>query len=271
MAATPLVLIGAGNMGGALAAGWLAASKSRKPVIVDPEPRPQVEAWAEAGRIRLNPPPKPAGTLVIAVKPQVFPQLAETVRAWIGADTLVISIMAGIRIDTLAKALGTRRVIRVMPNTPAAIARGVSLLAAGSGASPADIEAARTLLAPTGHVEGPMSEEKLSAATGLSGSGPAYVFLLAEALAGAGEAEGLDADTAERLAIHTIAGAAELLAGSGQPPAELRRAVTSPKGVTAAALDVLMDDNGLPSLFRKALRAATIRERALSRPSDGDA
>ena len=270
MAASPLVLIGAGHMGGALVEGWLKASRSRKPVLVDPKPSERVSAWAEAGRIRLNTAPQPAGTLVLAVKPQLFRSLAAEIEAWVGPDTLILSVMAGIRIDTLAKTFDTHRIVRVMPNTPAAIGQGVALLAAGSGADEADIETSRTLLASTGQVEGPMSEDLLSAATGLSGSGPAYVFLLAEALAGAGEAEGLEPELAERLAIHTIAGAAALMANAEESPRELRRAVTSPKGVTAAALDVLMDDNGLPSLFRKALRAATIRERALSRPSETD-
>ena len=266
-----LVLFGAGHMGGALAQGWLARRGGPKPVIVDPSPSASVQDWADAGQVTLNPPTKPAATLVLAVKPQLFREITDEVRAWIGEDTLVISIMAGWRIEQLASWLDAQRIIRVMPNTPGAIGQGVCLLAAGSGAGHGDVERATNLMEPLGLVEGPMSEEALSLATGLSGSGPAYVFLLAESLAAAGEAEGLDAESAARLARQTVIGAAALMAESQSDPSALRRAVTSPGGVTQAALDVLMDDDGLPILMRRALRAAHQRDRQLSRSAEDEA
>lgn len=262
----PLVLVGAGNMGGAIAAGWLKADPDARPVIVDPSPDEEVAGWAEAGRIALNPPPEPAGTLVIAVKPQVFPAISPALSQWIGPQTRVISIMAGLTIHALAEALGTQRILRVMPNTPGAIGRGVALLAPGPACDNADTAAAKALLDPLGHVEGPMSEDMLSVATGLSGCGPAYVFLLAEVMAAGAVAQGVPEDVALRLARETIAGAGELMAGSGRVPAELRRAVTSPGGVTQAALDVLMRPGAMPSLMEEAMKAATARDRALSSP-----
>ena len=270
MAQGRLVLLGAGQMGGALAEGWLKRRGGPKPVIVDPKPSERVEAWAGAGRITLNPPPKPAGTLVLAVKPQLFRELIDDVRPWVGEETLVVSIMAGWRIEQISRLLGAERIIRVMPNTPGAIGQGVCLLSPGPVASRTEIARARDLLEPLGLVEGPMGEEELSLATGLSGSGPAYVFLLAESLAAAAEAEGLDEARAARLARQTVIGAAALMAESDSDPSQLRRAVTSPGGVTQAALDVLMDDHGMPFLFRQALRAAVQRDRKLSRDAEGD-
>ena len=147
-----------------------------------------------------------------------------------------------------------------MPATP--------LLSAASSLGSVDIETARKLLTPLGLVEGPMDEKTMVAATGISGCGPAYVFLLAEVMAEAGEAEGVPKDMAARLAIETIIGAAALMEQSGQTPNALRKMVTSPGGITQAALDILMDDGGMPILLRKALRAAVTRDRELSREPD---
>lgn len=268
MAKRRLVLVGAGHMGGALARGWLNRRTGAKPVIVDPKPSEAVTGWAASGKITLNPQPQPAGTLVLAVKPQLFGEIAQEVSRWVGDDTLIVSIMAGWRIEQVAGRLGTSRVVRVMPNTPGAVGQGVCLMAPGPASTRDDVERARQLLQPLGWVEGPMSEEELSLATGLSGSGPAYLFLLAESLAAAGEAEGLDADRAMRLARRTVIGAAALMAESDTDPSELRRAVTSPGGVTQAALDVLMGDDGMPLLFRKALREAVQRDRQLARSAE---
>lgn len=266
MARPGRVLIGAGRMGAALAAGWLQDRARARPVLVDPAPSKIARDWAEAGRVQLNPTPQAAASVVIAVKPQAFVEAADGIRAWIGPKTLVISIMAGVTLAALARALGTAQVVRAMPNTPGAIGRGVTLLAAGEGTGHSDIAQAVRLLSPLGKVEGPIPEPQLSAATGLSGSGPAYVFLLTEVLAAAGEAEGLPADLAARLARETVIGTAALMDASEDSPEALRRAVTSPGGVTAAALDVLMAEKGMPSLFRKALKAASARDRALAAP-----
>ncbi|MEM1149554.1 MAG: pyrroline-5-carboxylate reductase [Pseudomonadota bacterium] len=260
----PVVLVGAGNMGGAIAAGWLRSEPPLRPIIVDPSPSDTVFGWQGAGQVDLNPAPRPAGVLMVGVKPQVFPTVVDTLKAWVGPETLVISIMAGVTLAGLEAALGTRRCIRVMPNTPGAIGKGVALVSPSSACKPEDMETARALLGPLGHVEGPMDEAMLQAATGLSGCGPAYVFLLAEVLASAAEDLGVPSDMAARLALHTIDGSASLLAASEQPASALRRAVTSPNGVTQAALEVLMGEGAMPSLFKDALKAALARDKALS-------
>ncbi|MEL6568490.1 MAG: pyrroline-5-carboxylate reductase [Pseudomonadota bacterium] len=260
----PVVLFGAGNMGGAIAAGWLKADPPLRPTIIAPRPRGIVQDWANTDRIDLNPEPISAGVLMVGVKPQVFPSVVDDLKAWIGPETLVISIMAGVTLSGMAKALGTDRCIRVMPNTPGAIGKGVALVSPSTACTGADMETANALLSPLGHVEGPLDEATLQAATGLSGCGPAYVFLMAEALADAAEALGVPADMAARLAVHTVEGSASLLAASDQPSADLRRAVTSPNGVTQAALEVLMADGAMPSLFKDALKAALARDKALS-------
>ena len=263
-------LFGAGNMGCAIAEGWLAANPSARMTIIAPRPRGKITEWAEAGRAVLNPAPGPAGLLMIAVKPQIFREVIEEIRPWVGPETLVVSVMAGITLNGLETALGTNRLVRVMPNTPGSIGKGVALLSPGAACTEEDTAAAKALMAPIGHVEGPMSEEMLQAATGLSGSGPAYVFLLAEVLADGAVELGVPPDMAERLAVATLEGSAALLAQSDLPPAELRRAVTSKKGVTQAALDVLMADGAMPSLFRDALAAAVARDRELSAPPEGE-
>ena len=269
MAKGRLVLAGAGRMGGALASGWLNGAMRAKPVILEPTPSAMVLDWEKDGAITLNPDrPAPASSLVIAVKPQVFPQVSETLRPWIGPETLVVSVMAGLRISTLETALATSRVIRAMPNTPGALGMGITAIAAGPEVDAEGLATARKLLEPLGGVEGPLSEAALGAATAVSGAGPAYLFLLVEAMAGAGEAEGLEPALADRLARRTVEGAAALLARHDGDPGELRRAVASPGGVTQAALDVLMADEGLPSLMRKAVHAAVLRDRALARPAD---
>ncbi|MEO0982411.1 MAG: pyrroline-5-carboxylate reductase [Pseudomonadota bacterium] len=268
MTSRSIALIGAGRMGGALARGWAASTGFSELSLIEPAPGPAAQAMAETPGVRLNPDAHPADIVVVAVKPQIFADAASGICSWIGPDSLVLSIMAGVRLRTLARLLGTDRVVRAMPNTPGAIGRGVSVVCAPRAAPREDIEAARALLAPLGVVEGPVDEALMPAITAISGSGPAYAFLLAEALAAAGEAEGLTADLAARIAAATVSGAGALMAESNEAPDALRRAVTSPGGTTEAALAVLMDENGLPSLLRKAVRAAADRERALS--GDGE-
>ena len=267
-AAQSIVLIGAGRMGGALASGWLSGRSKPSISIVAPRPTPQVQEWAEAGRITLNPDPSPARIVVLGIKPQQFTRAAESIKQYIDERTLVISVMGGIKLSQLEDRLGTPHVIRAMPNTPGSVGKGVTLLSAASSLGSVDIETARKLLTPRGLVEGPMDEKTMVAATGISGCGPAYVFLLAEVMTEAGEAEGVPKDMAARLAIETIIGAAALMEQSGQTPNALRKMVTSPGGITQAALDILMDDGGMPILLRKALRAAVTRDRELSREPD---
>ncbi|MEM9740661.1 MAG: pyrroline-5-carboxylate reductase [Pseudomonadota bacterium] len=261
---SPIVLVGAGNMGGAIAAGWLKADPPLRPTILDPSPNETVRQWYADGKIELNSTARPCSVLVVGVKPQVFPHVIEDLKAWVGGETLVISIMAGVTLGALTDILGTPRCIRVMPNTPGAIGKGVSLVSLSRDCSQTDMETARALLSPLGHVEGPMDEPTLQAATGLSGCGPAYVFLLAELLAQSAEKLGVPADMAARLAVQTVEGSASLLATSDRSASQLRRAVTSPNGVTQAALEVLMADGAMPSLFEDALKAALARDKALS-------
>ncbi len=251
-------------MGGALAAGWVRAGAFENLHIVDPNPTGDICALVANSRADLNPSPAPADIVVLAVKPQGFPEAAATATDWIGRKSLVVSIMAGVRMATLVERLGAKRVIRAMPNTPGAIGQGVSVLAAPANATPKDIKSARALLSPLGDVLGPVDEALMPAVTAVSGSGPAYIFLLAEAMAAAGEADGLPADLAQKLARETVIGSAGLLAASDASAADLRRQVTSAGGTTEAALDVLMAERGMPHLLRQAIRAAAQRERALS-------
>lgn len=265
--AASLTLVGAGRMGSALLHGWL-KGPPREIAVVEPQPRPEIKALAEAGRIQLNPAPSASGIIVLAVKPQQFAVVSAQAKAFVGPKSVAISIMAGVRLSQLSQRLGTDRVIRSMPNTPGAIGQGVTVFTAPEGAKRTDLSAARELLAPLGEVHGPVDEAMMSAVTALSGSGPAYIFLLAEVMAEAGVAQGLPRDLAASLARRTVEGAAALMAESGDSPEALRKAVTSPGGTTQAALDILMDTGGMPALFRNALSAAAARDRQLSQEAD---
>lgn len=267
-AARRALLVGAGRMGGALARGWRAnmrAAGLKSLDILDPNASPEIVALAEDRRIRLNAAPRPVDLVILAVKPQGFNATAPGLSAWLGDDPLAISVMAGIQSDSIADRLGVRRVIRTMPNTPGAIGQGVTAYTAAKACTEEDRELAETLLAPLGAVVGPMTETELESATAISGCGPAYLFLLAEVLEAAARASGLKPDVAAILARQTVTGAGALLAEGGEP-ADLRRAVTSPGGVTAAALDVLMAPGGMPDLFRRAVEAAIARNRQLAKP-----
>jgi pyrroline-5-carboxylate reductase len=264
------VLVGAGRMGVAMARGWLRSLKSAglgKLHVVEPEPSAEITALGKSGKISLNRAGNPADVVVLAVKPQGFAKAAQSLNAWIGPDTLVVSIMAGVTIRSISDALGVSRVARAMPNTPGAIGKGVTGYALSPQCGEVEKATAEKLLAPLGDVVGPLEEKHIDAVTAVSGSGPAYVFLLAEALEGAAKAAGLDDATAATLARKTVIGAGALLA-EGADPAELRRAVTSPGGTTAAALDVLMARGAIPELMRKAVEAAAKRGAELSREAE---
>ncbi|WP_084420094.1 pyrroline-5-carboxylate reductase [Henriciella litoralis] len=259
-----LTLIGGGRMGSALAGGWIKSGYEGPISIHDPKPSDLLTEWQAAGHIALNPDPTPAATLVIAVKPQVYPDILGAIRALVGPDTLVLSIMAGVTLDALARDVGTRRVARAMPNTPGLVGEGMTLLCPPADASDEDTAYLHDLLTPLGAVEGPIGEDQISAATAISGCGPAYAFLLAEVMAAAGRAHGLDEGLALRLARKTVQGAGVLMMDSEDPPSRLRENVTSPGGVTKAALDVLMRDGAMPSLMEEAVGAAIRRDRELS-------
>ena len=263
----PLVLVGAGKMGGALIDGWLRFGlDAGKLVVLEPQPSPQISALASRG-VRLNPDARAlidVAAIVVAVKPQIAGAALPSLAPMIGAATLVVSIMAGRTLRFLSGALQRPcALVRAMPNTPAAIGRGITV-AVAQRASAAQRELAYRLLSATGAVEWIEDEALMDAVTAVSGSGPAYVFLLAEALAQAGAAAGLPPHLAEKLARETIAGSGELLRRSPLEAATLRENVTSPGGTTAAALEVLMGEKGLADLIKTAIGAATRRSRELA-------
>jgi pyrroline-5-carboxylate reductase len=260
-----IVLAGAGKMGGAMLTGWLAQGLDpRRVVVIEPAPSEEIGALAAKG-IRLNPKQMiAADTLVIALKPQTFRETGGVLKAFVGANTLAVSIMAGTTIASLQQVCGDM-VVRAMPNTPAAIGRGITVAVAAPKVSAAQRTTADALLRATGSVEWVADEGLMDAVTAVSGSGPAYVFLLAEELARAGIAAGLPEALATRLARETVAGSGELLHRSELAAATLRQNVTSPGGTTAAALDVLMSADGMQQLMTRAIAAATARSKELAK------
>ena len=262
-----ILLVGAGKMGGAMLEGWLALGLDPQYAAVL-EPQPSRELTALAGRgLRLNPAASAVGdtaAIIIAVKPQVASEVVPALAPYVGAGTVVVSIMAGQTLGFLAQALSQRAaLVRAMPNTPAAIGRGITVAVPNARVSERQRELVHALLSATGAVEWIADEALMDAVTAVSGSGPAYVFLLVEALAQAGAAAGLPADLAARLARATVAGSGELLQRSPLDPASLRQNVTSPGGTTAAALEVLSGPDGLGELMERAVAAATQRSRQL--------
>ncbi|MFN3351399.1 pyrroline-5-carboxylate reductase [Pseudorhodoplanes sp.] len=262
-----LALVGAGKMGGAMLEGWLALGLDPQNVaVLEPNPSDDLVALSMKG-VALNPPAgaiSNIGTVVLAVKPQMAASVMPSVASLTGAGTLVLSIMAGKTLGFLEAGLPGAAIVRAMPNTPAAIGRGITV-AVPNAAVTADQKArADALLAASGSVEWISDEALMDAVTAVSGSGPAYVFLLAESLARAGVAAGLPEALAARLARETVAGAGELLHRSPLDPATLRQNVTSPAGTTAAALDVLMAADGLEPLMRRAVAGAAERSRELA-------
>ena len=262
-----IVLAGAGKMGGAMLSGWLAQGlDANRAVVIEPHPSEDIRAYLAKG-VRLNPSSHEAGSvaaLVVALKPQAFREAAPALKPYVGAATLVVSIMAGTTMASLAEVFGGY-VVRAMPNTPAAIGRGITVAVAAKDVSDAQRETADSLLRATGSVEWVTDEGLIDAVTAVSGSGPAYVFLLAEELARAGVAAGLPEALATKLARETVSGAGELLHRSDLDAATLRQNVTSPAGTTAAALEVLMGKDGLQSLLTRAVAAATKRSKELAK------
>lgn len=262
-----LVLVGAGKMGGAMLDGWIARGLPPKKVaVIEPKPGKAVKALARRG-VKINPKGKAgaAAAIVIAVKPQSAAAAVPPLAAHVGKSTLVVSIMAGRTLRFLEDALpsGTA-IVRAMPNTPASVGRGITVAVANAKVSAQQRKLATGLLAAVGQVEWVADESLIDAVTALSGSGPAYVFLLAEAMTKAGIAAGLPAELAARLARETVAGSGELLHRSDLEAATLRQNVTSPGGTTAAALEVLMGPGGFDGLLTEAIAAATKRSRELA-------
>jgi len=262
-----LVLVGAGKMGSALLEGLIGLGlEPNRVAVLEPAPSPQISALVRRG-LRLNPDTKTlanAAAIVVALKPQAAAQAMPAVAPLVSASTVVVSIMAGRTLQFLAGALPRPcALVRAMPNTPAAIGRGITV-AVALNASAGQRGLADRLLAATGAVEWIDDEALMDAVTAVSGSGPAYVFLLTEALARAGVASGLPPLLAGKLARETVAGAGELMHRSALDAAALRENVTSPGGTTAAALAVLMAEDGLAPLMAKAIAAAAKRSRELA-------
>jgi pyrroline-5-carboxylate reductase len=262
-----LTLVGAGKMGGAMLEGWLARGLDPKAVaVLDPQPSPRLRTLAKRGvTIGTSPKKDKADVIVVAVKPQDAASVMATLKPQIRKTTLVVSIMAGRTIGFLQDfAPAGAPVVRAMPNLPAAIGRGITVAVGNRYVSDAQRRLTTQLLEACGAVEWIDNEKLLDAVTAVSGSGPAYVFLLAETLTAAAIAAGLPAALSARLARETIAGSGELLRGSKLDAATLRKNVTSPGGTTAAALEVLMGPGGFETLLETAIAKAARRSRELA-------
>ena len=260
-----LLLLGCGKMGSAMLEGWLdGALEPRDVWVIDPKPSVWL-AGLDGLNLNVGLPDEPAMVLV-AVKPQMMEEALPDLSALGGGGTVFLSVAAGVPIATYERILGPGTpVIRAMPNTPAAIGRGITAVVANAAGAPC-LDLAEELLGAVGQTVRLEGEGQIDAVTGVSGSGPAYVFHLIECLARAGEAEGLPFDLAMRLAKATVGGAGALAEQSPKDPAELRRDVTSPQGVTEAGLRVLMDvDTGLPPLMRRTVAVAAARSRELQK------
>ena len=259
-----LVLLGCGKMGSAMLAGWLKDGLPAGSVwVIDPKP----SNWLKGTGVHLNEdlPGHPA-IVLIAVKPQMMGQALPTIAAMGGGKTLFVSVAAGTPIEAFEAAFGADSpIIRAMPNTPAAVGRGITAIVGNPEASAAQMDLAETLLRAVGQVVRLDSEDQMDAVTGVSGSGPAYVFHMIECLARAGEAQGLAPELAMQLAKATVIGAGALADVAEETPEQLRVNVTSPNGTTQAGLEVLMDEaNGLPPLIAATVKAATERGRELA-------
>jgi len=269
-----LVLVGCGKMGGALLSGWLAASRAGRDasvVVVEPAEastaafrgNPGVSVIADASQLPVGIAPS---VVIFAVKPQVMETIVPPYRGFVRPGTVFLSIAAGRTLGFLATHLGAAAAaVRSMPNTPAAVGRGITVACANNAVTAAQRATCDGLLSAVGEVAWVDDEGLLDPVTAVSGSGPAYVFLLAECLEEAGIAAGLPPDLARRLARATVSGSGELLHRSSEAADQLRRNVTSPKGTTAAALEVLMaKDGGLQTLITQAVAAAAKRSRELA-------
>jgi len=259
-----LALLGCGKMGGAMLEGWLKGGLAPAQVqVLEPKPTAWLERLAREG-LSLNPETlAPATVAVIAVKPQMMAGAAPRLKALAGSGTVFLSIAAGTPIAAFEALYGADApIIRSMPNTPAAVGRGISAMVGNRAATPEHLAMAEALLSAIGQVVRLQDEEQLHAVTGLSGSGPAYVFHMIEAMAAAGEAAGLAPELAMRLARATVAGAGALADASPESAAQLRINVTSPAGTTAAGLAVLMPE--LPGLMTRTVAAAAQRSRELA-------
>jgi pyrroline-5-carboxylate reductase len=259
-----LVLLGCGKMGSAMLAGWLDQGLPASSVhVLDPYP----SDWLKGTGVAINAdlPDTPAIVLV-AVKPQMMADALPRLQQMGGGTTVFVSVAAGTTIGYFESVLGeTTPIVRAMPNTPAAISKGITAVIANHAVGPEGVDEAVQLLKAVGQVVRLENEGQIDAVTGVSGSGPAYVFQMIETLAAAGVAQGLPADMAMQLAKATVAGAGALAEAADETPSQLRVNVTSPNGTTQAGLEVLMDEKqGLPPLIAQTVAAAADRSRELA-------
>ncbi|MDV7271392.1 pyrroline-5-carboxylate reductase [Thioclava sp. A2] len=259
-----LVLLGCGKMGSAMLQGWLSNGLPATSVyVLDPHP----SDWLKATGVHLNAGlPEAPAVVLLAVKPQMMGEALPQLAAMGGGKTLFVTVAAGITIETYARLLGgDTPLVRAMPNTPAAVGRGITAIVGNTVATPAHLDLAEALLLAVGQVVRLEDEGQMDAVIGVSGSGPAYVFHLIETMAAAGVEQGLSPELAMQLAKTTVAGAGELAEKSDDSPAQLRINVTSPGGTTAAALEVLMEpETGFPGLLSRAVAANIKRNRELA-------
>ena len=260
-----LVLLGCGKMGSALLQGWLSRGLAPSNVwVVDPHP----SDWLKGQGVHVNTTlPDTPDVVLVAVKPQMITETVPDLGKFGRGKTLFVSIAAGTTLATFANLLGADvAVVRTMPNTPAAIGRGITALVGNGNVDAPKLALAEALLSVVGQTVTLQDEAQIDAVTGVSGSGPAYVFHLIDTLAAGGVAQGLSPELAMTLAKATVAGAGALAEASGDSPEQLRINVTSPGGTTAAALQVLMDeDTGFPALLPRAVKAATDRSKELGK------
>ncbi|MDD9720053.1 pyrroline-5-carboxylate reductase [Sulfitobacter sp. PR48] len=265
IAAGGLVLLGCGKMGSAMLAGWLGRGLPPTSVwVMDPVP----SDWLQGQGVHLNETlPETPALVLVAVKPQMMAEALPTLQAMGKGSTVFVSVAAGTPISYFEDVLGAQTpIVRAMPNTPAAISRGITAIVGNAAAGAAALDEAEALLSAVGEVVRLTEEAQIDAVTGVSGSGPAYVFHMIETMADAGVAQGLPRDLALQLAKATVAGAGALAMEAAEDPTQLRINVTSPNGTTQAALEVLMDaETGFPALLNRAVAAATDRSRELSR------
>jgi pyrroline-5-carboxylate reductase len=265
----PLLLIGCGKMGGAMLSGWLESGIAGAGVVVlDPA---GAEAFQGQQGVTIHtaatsvPDDLDPEVVVFAVKPQQMGEAAPFAARYVSPETVFMSIAAGTRIGFFENLLGAEAsIVRAMPNTPAAIGQGITVTCPNPNVSEAQLSKCSALLSAIGEVMNVEGEALIDPVTAVSGSGPAYVFLLIECLAEAGVEAGLPRELADRLALATVAGAGQLAVRGGDSPAQLRKNVTSPGGTTQAALEVLMAEDGLQQLMTRAVAAATKRGRELA-------
>jgi pyrroline-5-carboxylate reductase len=266
----PIVLVGAGRMGGAMLKAWLRSGMNPEQIfVVDPGAPAETVALRDARGFSIAVEPEAVtttpGIIVIAVKPQQMDDVLPGLAHLMGGQTVAMSIAAGRTVQSIARHLGPNRpIVRAMPNTPAAIGRGMTVAFANADVTPEQARMCAELLGAVGEVAWVEDESLMDAVTAVSGSGPAYVFLLTECLADAGVEAGLPRDLAEQLSRVTVQGAGGLMAQSDDPAGKLRENVTSPGGTTEAALKELMGEPGMRDLMKRAVTAAARRSRELS-------